>query len=550
MKNSLLLLFVFNSIFLNGCQTLVQKQSFNYTKNNLQRVTKVSQYQRENWQHLDYDQDTILGVSTYRAYDLAKDLKIKDTIIVAVIDSDTDIYHEDLKNNIWVNKEEIPNNHIDDDKNGYVDDVHGWNFLSSAKGTTMIFSLMESTRILQKFKEFNVTTPKDTTTHNYQLYKAAKKSHNETLNNVLEKIEKLKTDKQKKQEYEHLLKTRFSDSLLTLEKLAIYKEKDTTLSKQINFLEKLLKKKKTITSIDDEIKRHEKSIEICLNLELDNRDVIVGDNSDNINDIDYGSPVLSSAIDKLSHGTSVSGVVGADRNNTIGVNGIARNVKVMPILNTAIGDYTDKDMALAIRYAVDNGARVINISQGKSFSLHKKWVDKAMKYAEKNNVLIVSSAGNGNLNLDLEENLRYPNDTDINGKELFDNFIIVGASSHYPTSKIKRSSSNYGKETVDIFAPGGRIKVLRPNNEYATKSGTSFASPVVAGVAALVLSYYPELTAKELKEIILASGISFDLDVDIKDSDKTIPFMELSKSGKIVNAYNALLMAKQVSERN
>ncbi len=515
----------------------------------IKKNSKPTKNQRYNWQHLDFEKDTILGASIDKAYLLTKNIKVKDTsVVVAIIDSDPDINHNDLKKQIWINKKEIPFNNTDDDRNGYIDDINGWNFVSSKDGISMIYSLMESTRILQKYED--IYRGKVIDSSNYNLYLTAKAAYRETVDELNDEITKLRQLKKDKKKYEKLIKIELSDTLLTPKKIKDYKTEDSTIIAAIKFMQKWFKKYNSDESVDIKIKRLENSLSICMNLDKDNRSSIVKDDQENINDLQYGSPIFSSAIDQLVHSTSVSGVIAANRTNNIGIKGIAENVSIMFLNIGTIGDYTDKDLALAIRYAVDNGARIINISQSKKFSIHEDWVDQSLKYAQDNNVLVVTSAGNSNLNLDIDKSSRYPNDTNEKGNEFLNNYITVGASSYFADKNIKQSTSNYGKSTVDIFAPGRAIRVLRPNNKYEIKSGTSYAAPIVSGIAAMLLSYYPQLTAKQLKAILLESVISFDIKAEIKGSEEKTPFSELSKSGGVVNAYNALLLAKKITHNN
>lgn len=217
----------------------------------------------------------------------------------------------------------------------------------------------------------------------------------------------------------------------------------------------------------------------------------------------------------------------------------------MPLSISAFGDEHDKDISLAIRYAVDNGAKVINMSFGKEFSLYKEWVFDAIKYADKNNVLIVSSAGNDGRNLNTSE--VYPNDSDINQNEVADNFLLVGASNYNINSKMVPRFSNYGSNNVDVFAPGRKTYSTSAKKEkYETVAGgTSTSSAITSGVAALLRSHYPNLTASQIKHILMDSGVKYTFPVKIRDT--LLPFNKLSKSGKIINAYNALIMADSIS---
>ncbi|MDX1315247.1 MAG: S8 family serine peptidase, partial [Eudoraea sp.] len=244
-----------------------------------------------------------------------------------------------------------------------------------------------------------------------------------------------------------------------------------------------------------------------------------------------------------------AGIIAAERNNGIGVNGVANNVKIMSIRAVSNGDEYDKDIALGIRYAVDNGAKIINCSFGKSFSPNPEWVYDALKYAAAKDVLIVHAAGNDGLDLDLPENPNFPNDQIGTDPEMVDNVITVGSLDNKYGSEMVSGFSNYGKSNVDVFAPGGGIYSTMPGNKYEFQGGTSMAAPGVSGIAALIRSQYPKLTAPEVKQILIDSGLSTTASVVISgDSDKTKPFNEISKSGKMVNAFNALIMANKVAQ--
>ena len=219
------------------------------------------------------------------------------------------------------------------------------------------------------------------------------------------------------------------------------------------------------------------------------------------------------------------------------------------------GDEYDKDIALAIRYAVDNGAKVINGSFGKSFSPHKDWVYDAIKYAAKKDVLIVHAAGNDGYNIDETKNINYPNDSQDNIKEFADNLITIGAINKQYGENVVAPFSNFGKINVDVFAPGEEIYATVPNNKYKYLQGTSMASPNAAGVAALIRSYYPKLKAAQVKKILMESGVALPSMVVLGESEnpgekpKAVSSVESSKTAKMVNAYNALLMAEKMSKK-
>jgi subtilisin family serine protease len=275
---------------------------------------------------------------------------------------------------------------------------------------------------------------------------------------------------------------------------------------------------------------------------------VVQDKPNDITDNIYGNNVMwGPTKDGSLHGTHVAGIIAAERNNGIGMNGIAHNVEIMTVRAVPDGDEYDKDIALAFRYAVDNGAKVINTSFGKSYSPHADWVYDAIKYAADNDVLIVNAAGNDGADIDTKN--VFPNDQINNGAEISNNFLTVGALNFKYGEELVANFSNYGKINVDVFAPGVKIYSTTPNNKYRHLQGTSMASPNVAGVAALIRSYYPKLKAAQVKQILMNSGLPIKNMVIMggnKENKKNLN--EVSTSGKIVNAYNALIMAEMMSK--
>ena len=267
---------------------------------------------------------------------------------------------------------------------------------------------------------------------------------------------------------------------------------------------------------------------------------------EDLNNRNYGNGnVKGPDVEDALHGTHVAGIIAQLRGNGIGGDGVvAKNVEIMAVRAVPNGDEFDKDIALAIRYAVDNGAKVINGSFGKDYSPHKEWVWDAIKYAESKDVLIVHAAGNDSKDVDVEPN--FPTD-EVNGKEIADNLITIGALNTATGSKMVADFSNYGQKNVDVFAPGVKIYATIPNNKYKYEQGTSMASPNAAGVAALIRSYYPSLTASQVKHILMDSGVAIPGNVAVGEEKVQIPFSNTCVSGKIVNAYNAILMADQMA---
>jgi len=516
---------------------------------------KLSNDDFKDWFHKDIEKDTIPGISLERAYkELLKNREGLE-VVVAVIDTKLDIHHEDIKDQIWVNIDEIPDNNIDDDKNGYIDDVNGWDFLSNTKGEFIKYANLECMRVIRKFDTIFADRAGDaiseTQKANFAIYQRAKKEYLQRKDNAEDYIKS--ADNWLNDYYPNAKKALekfFPDgdyNISQLDSLLIIKTDDSIQNHHIKVIRTALKYDLTPELYTKWRNITQNELSTMLNIEFNERK-IMGDNPEDILDNSYGHNQVYGDV-PFQHAISVSGVLAATRSTNLGIMGISDNIKIMPVVMVASGDEHDKDIALAIRYAVDNGAQIINMSWGKNFSTHEDWVQDAIKYAADKDVLLVKVAGNGSRSIDA--NKYYPRDY-LNNKEIVNNFIVVGASSYFLDKRLIASFSNYGKKNVDIFAPGYKVYTTEINNEYAYSSGTSIASPIVSGVAALLRSYYPNLSAVEVKNIILASGVSYEIDVRISkegDSEELVPFSELSKSGKIVNAYNALIMADNISKK-
>lgn len=496
---------------------------------------ELTETQKNMWPHLDLVTDTIPGMSVHKAYrDIIKNKKGK-TVIVAVMDSGIDIDHEDLDDVIWTNKDEVPNNGIDDDSNGYIDDIHGWNFVGDGYDEQF-----EYVRLLVSEDRSNPRYAEAEALYNeeYQKYLGLKTQYNQVLQELIA------ADK--------TLTTHFGKSDYTKKEVLAIKTEDETLAKarqqaQLIYMNDHEYMSELLQGLKSNIKIFNERLTVQLNKSLKGRKT--GDNPDDFNDkLGYGNNNPRPSSKDESHGTHVSGIIAAERNNGKGINGIANNVKIMAIRSTPNGDEYDKDVALAIRYAVDNGAQIINMSFGKSFSPHSDWVRDAIKYAAEKDVLIIHASGNEKKDLDTGN--KYPNDAIANGPEVADNFISVGALTPRYGSNMVAKYSNYGKINVDVFAPGSEIYSATPENEYESQNGTSMAAPNVSGVAALIRSQYPSLTVSQVKQILMDSGHPIRAKVTIGENGEVKPLSEISKSGKIVNAYNALIMASQLVDSN
>ncbi|MBC3758507.1 S8 family serine peptidase [Hyunsoonleella sp. SJ7] len=529
-----LTLLILATVFLYGCggvSDIVSTPPENIDSIPL-KVSELTEAEKHNWGHLDLIADTIPGMSVDKAYaELIKNRKGK-KVIVAVIDSGIDIDHEDLDDVIWTNSDEKPGNGKDDDNNGYIDDVHGWNFLGDAYDEQL-----ELTRILASG---NTSHP------DYARAQAEFDTEYKKWTDRKTRYDQI--HQQVKNAHETLVK-HFGKEDYTAKEVAAIKSEDEALNQakqiaQYMFSNDLESLNEAIKEIEDGLKTINDRLNYHLNKDFRGRKT--GDDPENINEKFYGNGNVKHSEKGESHGTHVAGIIAAERNNGKGANGVANNVEIMSIRAVPNGDEYDKDVALAIRYAVDNGASVINGSFGKSFSPHSDWVRDAIAYAAKNDVVFVHAAGNDSKNVDTEPN--FPDDN-INGKEISDTYIRVGALAPKYGSGLLASFSNYGKQNVDVFAPGAQVYSTTPENEYDTKGGTSMAAPAVAGVAALLRSYFPSLKASQVKQIIMDSGLEIKTKVVVGgNTDDVQPYADIVKSGKIVNAYNAMIMAAKLSK--
>ena len=512
-----------------GTSKMISTNVANIDKTPL-KISPIKDSDLKRWSHLDLTKDTIPGMSVDKAY--AELLKSKKgvKVIVGVIDSGIDIDHEDLKSVIWINSKEIAKNGKDDDKNGFIDDINGWNFLGNSLNENL-----EMTRILKK---------KDDGSENYKNAKIAYDKKKEEILSSKEQVDFI--FKAHKTITDHLKKEKY-----TLAELKAITAVDATLlqSKQVMISIIGQTGPDFIDDINDFKEQVYDMLNYNLNLEFNGRKA-VGDNPEDINNKNYGNNIVFGPDKEHAlHGTHVAGIIAQVRNNKKGGDGVANNALIMAIRAVPNGDEYDKDIALAICYAVDNGAKVINGSFGKSFSPNKEWVFDAIKYAASKDVLIVHAAGNDGLDIDLPENKNYPNDAEDNQSEIANNMITVGALNTTYGSGLVANFSNYGSFNVDVFAPGKEIYATVPNNKYKFLEGTSMASPNVAGVAALLRSYYPSLTAAQVKQILMDSGTALNVTVLLGENDEKRPFTNASKSGKMVNAYNALLMAEKMTKK-
>ncbi|MDO7876269.1 S8 family peptidase [Hymenobacter sp. ASUV-10] len=508
----------------------------------------------QQWYLKDPQLDKVPGIGATRAYNELLKNKVPTPVIVAVIDSGIDTAHVDLKPVLWRNRGEIPGNKIDDDKNGYVDDVHGWNFLGGADGRNIGVETLEMTRLVAagrvKFKGKTLKQVPAAQRAEFELYQKAETAYakrvkdetgrDEQMQGMVEpltmmvmmlkhelKTEKLDTLTLREAKFTDPNLGRVRDGLLAMMRETHLPDTDAVL--------------KEVTSAADQ---GHSMVSKSLNLEYNPRPDIVKDNPDDLTQRYYGNNDLY-ATDPL-HGTHVAGIIAAARDNNLGVQGVAGPmIRIMPVRAVPDGDERDKDVANAIRYAVDNGASIINMSFGKDFSPQRKAVDEAYRYAASKNVLLVHAAGNEDDNLDVDPH--YPAPTLLDGKPV-PNLLTVGASGPLDNESLTADFSNYSKKYVDVFAPGVAIFNTLPGSTYGNENGTSMAAPVTAGIAATLKSYFPGLTAVQLKDIIQKSAQVHHTQVRVPGTDKKADFATLSATGGVVNLYEAVKLAQTVAK--
>lgn len=524
-------------------------------------------FELNTWYLKDPATDSIYGISLPKAYQFLQEKKRKSVpVIVAVLDSGVDTTHEDLKKNLWHNPGEIPGNGIDDDHNGYIDDVYGWNFLGGKDGKNLTKASSEKSRFYYRYKNTFEAPTLDTqllSAKDKYTYYSWKKAADEMKGDPDEEsqIRMLSMASRTLQKYDQMIRAEMKKDTFSVDNLEKFiptskPGKDAKLG-YLTFIR--------LFEVDDDFTNQKLLFE--LNNELDKmrvdsadrhtpptdyRALFIKDDYFNLSDSIYGNPDVMSDAESAMHGTQVAGLIGAERGNGVGLDGIADNVKLMILRMVPNGDEYDKDIALAIRYAVNNGAKVINMSFGKSHSPEKNWIDSAVKYAEDRDVLIVHSAGNESVSLD--EKPKFPSPWLGAWNRNANNYLTIGASSDlHITDCLTADFSNYSANLVDFFAPGVKIfSTQSGGNVYGKSDGTSFSGPIVAGIAALIRSYYPSLSSTEIVQL-LQKTVTIPKEsktcLPATNKDKTLTdWKSLSKTGGIVNAYQAIKAADEFNQ--
>lgn len=531
-------------------------------------LTAQTDYPRKDWMLLDAKKDKVAGMSVTQGYSLLKKKKpVK--VIVAVIDSGVDYLHEDLKSIMWVNPGEVANNGKDDDGNGYVDDIHGWNFIGGKDGKNVEHDNLELTRLYRDLnKKFDGKTGPFTDAEEnkqFELYKKVKLEFEGKMGEINGTLKIYKPIYDEVKAVKEGIKSKFSLENATADELgALTIDKSDSLAAKVEKVKTYLQLgyaanvNELYEGLQGAMDYFNGQLEYNLNVDYDPRS-IVGDNYINSSEKNYGNNDVKGP--DASHGTHVAGIIGAVRGNGIGMDGIADNVQIMSVRVVPDGDERDKDVANGIRYAVDNGAKIINMSFGKSWVFDKKVVDDAIKYAESKGVLLIHAAGNENTNID--EQTHYPTKTLLDGSSV-NNWMEIGAMGYdfdikkgdeeKPLPKkpkykmVVGDFSNYGVKYVDVFSPGVDIYSSIPENKYAFFNGTSMAAPATSGVAAVLMSYFPNLTAVQVRDVLLKSSTKYGK-YQVKkpgSKDEMVTLSQLSASGGVVNLYAAIKIASKI----
>lgn len=515
-----------------------------------------AELEKQNWFHQDFQTTGIYGIGTDAAIEFLKSKNLKPTtVIVGVLDSGIEIDHEDLKANIWVNAKEKAGNGKDDDKNGYIDDINGWDFCADDKGVDYNEDSYEATRVVVKYKPLFNSGNKKTDLANmqkmpteYQMYLKARKVWAEKYYTATNSSGQVEEERQQVMAFLNELKGYAKEVKLTaenVEKLPSATDADKESKEKINFIIANnpefvgLSMTEIITKANEEfdatLKNFDGDLKYAYNVSFDPTNGRTSSAK-----IGYGNNEVEGP--DAFHGSHVGGIIGAVRNNGKGMNGVAGDVvKLMSVRMVPDGDERDMDVANGIRYAVDNGAKVLNMSFGKAFSPEKGIVDEAIKYADSKGVLMFHAAGNDNK--DLDYNTNYPSNFKDNEMVSFTkNWITVGASTRN-NEALKASFSNFGTSKVDIYAPGTEIYSTVPDQSYKYAQGTSMASPVAAGAAALIWAYFPHMTSQQVKEVLFETVNKSDAIVKVGSEGDERKFSDLSVTGGVIDVNKAVRLA-------
>ncbi len=513
----------------------------------------------QNWHWKDYAKDKIHGISLYQAYQhLATINKKPSPIIVAVMDGGVDTNHQEINSKLWINKKEIPYNGVDDDHNGYTDDLHGWNFLGGKDGRNIDKADAEKTRVYHQFKSLyegksiDASKLNATQRNQYEMWKQAA-AEIEFSDEEAANLRYISMAAKAIQKLGNTIISEMKDSSFSVIALESYQPLGrNTLEAKMAYLRTIkilgVEKEAPYVEIINDLKEYiegkEKSAKAKIEAPSPIRAEIVKDNYENFADKFYGNNDITGP--NAKHGTHVAGLVASIPDSNWNVNALYPGIQIMGVRVVPDGDEYDKDVALGIRYAVDNGAKIINMSFGKSFSPEQIWVDQAIRYAAAKDVLIIHAAGNEYYDLNVKAVYPSPYSSALN--DTATNVLTVAASSDESINNtLLTDFSNFGYKIVDVLSPGNKIYSTLPGKtNHGYLQGTSMAAPIVSHIAAMIRSYYPSLTAVEVKKIIMQSvwkPMNENTSYEVPEKEESKTLSAIAAAGGIVNAEKAIQMA-------
>lgn len=530
------------------------------------------------WYNCSFGEDGVYGAEVNKAYEFLKGKKVKKRPVVALIGTGLDVEHEDLKQAIWVNPGEQADGK-DRDKNGFIDDINGWNFLGGKNGQVMERLIQEGDREFLRLKDkyadyitsngeffkiidgkrVKVSAPENLSEYSYYKNVVMPESQLARIYGgwnmayvIAEYGQKFKED----------LRAKFPGQRITLQEFQTCYDpnapQDTLSDVTFTLIATAFQLYKTDdldfvykTFVETGVARGKESYEEALKAYgYDGRKDIVGDDYLNINDNKYGNNVLLTSDAGL--GTMQGGIIGGKRGNGLGNDGIMDEAEIMALRVTASGgEPYIKDMVLAIRYAADHGVDIIVLPQQNTLypDGQKEWMIEALRYAESKGILVIVPAWE--LSQDLAKQTFYPNRRMTGDKELT-NLMVISSSDKEGNPSL---NANYGAKELDLFAPGINIYSAYTGDTYQIGSGVGLASASVAGVAALIKAYYPHLTGSQIRDILLESvtsrkGVEVEkgIEVDGKQTQDLFLFDDLCLSGGILNAYQAIMAADKLGK--
>ena len=530
------------------------------------------------WYNCSFDKDNVYGAEVNKAYDFLKGKKMKKRPVVALIGSGIDVEHEDLKQAIWFNPKEKADGK-DNDKNGLVDDINGWNFLGGKDGQVMESTMREGDREFLRLKDkyadymfdgkdyykiinekmTKVPAPENVDEFNYYRFNVMPESPIAGSYGGWVLVQAVKEYAAK---FDKMMRERFPNKELTQEDFNIcYDPKAPRDSlAEVAFMvcaygfsiyqtdkwDAVYAGIKSGAQIQQSQAEYEAKVK---QFGSDGRATIIGDNYLDINDNKYGNNVLLTT--DASIGTMEAGIIAGKRDNGLGGNGIMDQAEIMTLRVSANGEPYLKDIALAIRYAVDHGADVILLPVQNSLypEDQKKWISEALEYAESKGVLAITPAWEASQ--DLSKDIYFPNRW-MTGKKELTNLMVVSSSDKEGNPSM---TSNYGAKEVDLYAPGIDIYSTYTGDTYQTGTGIGLAAATTVGVAALLKAYYPQLTGTQIRNILLES-VTSRKDVEVEKgirvngqaSQDLFLFGDLCLSGGILNAYQAVVAADKLCD--